>query len=152
MRVALAAMHTTRLAAVSLPLMLALAGASIGRAAGPAVTTWSGVYSTAQATEGESLYLDRCAECHQPDLSGGEDAPALSGAQFSARWNGRPLAQLFTLIRRSMPQNAPGSLTPAEGAALLAHLLERNGFPQGATPLPADASALAAIGFAAERP
>lgn len=121
-------------------------------AAGQTGTTWSGVYSAAQAMEGEGLFLDRCAECHQPDLSGGEDAPALAGAQFSAKWNGRPLAQLFTLMSRTMPQNAPGSLSPAECAAVLAHVLERNGFPQGAMPLPSDAAALATVTFTAGRP
>ncbi len=71
------------------------------------MTTWTGVYSGAQATEGEVTYLERCAGCHQPDLSGGEDGPQLAGAQFGAKWNDRTLGNLFDRMRRSMPQDEP---------------------------------------------
>jgi alcohol dehydrogenase (cytochrome c) len=135
----------------SLLVPTALATGVAGRAAGPELTTRSGVYSAAQAAEGEGVFLDRCAACHQPDLSGGEDAPALAGAQFSAKWNGRSLADLFALISRSMPQDAPGSLTPDDCAAVLAHMLDRNGFPRGTAPLANALPALGAITFSAEQ-
>lgn len=117
-----------------------------------AQSTWSGVFSPAQALDGESVYLDRCSGCHQPDLSGGEDAPALAGAQFAARWDGRTLDALFGLIRRSMPMDAPGSLSPAEGAAVVAYLLQQNGFPAGAAPLAAETQLLASVRFSARQP
>lgn len=130
-------------------LVAVLTGGAAAGAAGP-VTTGSGVYSAAQALDGERVFLDRCAGCHQPDLSGGEDAPALAGAQFAARWDGRTLADLFTVIDRSMPQDAPGSLDPAAAAALIAHILDRNGFPKGSAPLSSDLPSLAAVTFVAE--
>ncbi|MGE3579044.1 MAG: c-type cytochrome [Vicinamibacterales bacterium] len=133
--------------------LLAVAGATGALlSAQAATTTWSGVYTSAQASDGELVVLDRCAGCHQPDLSGGEDAPALAGAQFAAKWDGRGLGVLFSLIRRTMPMDAPGSLSAAESAAVIAHLLHQNGFPEGTAPLPLDAESLNAIRFSAHQP
>lgn len=115
-------------------------------------TTWSGVFTPTQAMAGESAYLERCAGCHQPDLSGGEDSPALAGPQFAARWDGRTLDAFFGLIRRSMPMDAPGSLSPAECAAVVAYVLQQNGFPAGASPLADQPQSLAGIRFAARQP
>ena len=118
-----------------------------GAASSQALTTWSGVYSAEQAAEGEAIYLERCATCHQPDLSGAEDAPQLAGALFGTKWNDRTLAELFELTRRTMPKDAPGGLTTKEYAQLLAHVLHRNGFPEGASPLSDRPDALKAIQF-----
>ena len=106
------------------------------------------MYTPAQAAAGEAIYLDRCAGCHQPDLSGGEDAPELAGAQFSARWNERTVGELFSRMRRTMPMDNPGSVTAAEYSQIIAHLLHRNGFPSGVSPLPDRQDALDAIRFA----
>jgi mono/diheme cytochrome c family protein len=115
-------------------------------------TTWSGVYSDAQERAGEATYFDRCVGCHQPDLSGGEDSPGLAGAQFGARWNGRTVGELFERMQRLMPEDAPGSLTSAEYAQLVAHLLRRNGFPKGELPLSDQQDVLMEIRFVALRP
>jgi quinoprotein glucose dehydrogenase len=116
------------------------------------MTTWTGVYSGAQAAQGEAIYLERCAGCHQPDLSGGEDAPPLAGAQFGAKWNDRTLGDLFERMRRSMPLDEPGSLTTTEYAQLIAHVLRRNGFPEGASALSERPAALNDIRFVTQRP
>jgi mono/diheme cytochrome c family protein len=118
-----------------------------GTASSQALTTWSGVYSAEQAADGEAIYLDRCATCHQPDLSGAEDAPQLAGALFGTKWNERTLDELFELMRKTMPKDAPGGLTTAEYAQLLAHVLQRNGFPEGKSPLSDHSDALKAIQF-----
>jgi cytochrome c553 len=127
-----------------------LCGAS---AASPqSITPWSGVYSSRQAAEGEAIYLDRCASCHLPDLSGSDDAPQLAGALFGAAWNDRTLADLFERMRRSMPKDEPGSLTTGKYAQLLAYVLRRNGFPEGASALSDRPDALRDIRFVIRPP
>ena len=115
-------------------------------------TTWTGVYSGAQVANGEAIYLDRCSGCHQPDLSGGEDAPELAGSQFGGTWNNRTLGELFERLQRSMPQDEPGSLTTTEYVQLIAFLLDRNGFPEGVSALPHQPEALRNIRFVVRRP
>lgn len=92
-----------------------------------------GIYSTAQAGAGARLYARECAQCHGPDLEGGEAAAALRGAAFRRRWAGRSLAELHELTRTRMPLTSPGSLADAQYLELLAFVLHRNGFPPGKT-------------------
>ena len=49
-----------------------------------------------------------CVACHP---RGTYTTPA-----FRTAWNGRPLSELFDLVREKMPKSDPGSLTPAEYA------------------------------------
>jgi mono/diheme cytochrome c family protein len=138
--------------------IIALASLSVvllcgaGAASQQSKTTWNGVYSGEQAAEGEAIYLERCAGCHQPDLSGGDDAPQLAGALFGVKWNDRTLAELFDRMRRTMPKDEPGSLTAAECAQLIAYLLRRNGFPEGASALSDRPDGLREIRFVVLRP
>ena len=53
------------------------AGALVARGQSP-VSIWDGVYTEAQAKEGETVYFSQCAECHGPDFAGREQAPALA--------------------------------------------------------------------------
>ena len=57
-------------------------------------------------------------------------APPLIGQRFNEAWSApnRTLDDLFFIIRSSMPKNAGGTLTPVQYAAVLAHMLERNGY------------------------
>ena len=106
-----------------------------------------GVYTAAQAERGSQRYTDACAHCHQPDLLGDprQEIPALAGDDFLVRWSNRNLGELFELIRRDMPADRPGTLEPDTCAAILAHVLNTNGFPAGHTALPADDDALTTI-------
>src|SRR5215217_817670 len=79
-------------------------------AAAVGTDVWSGVYSEAQAKRGEAEYADKCASCHAPDLTGIDQAPPLTGADFTANWNDLSLHDLFERIRISMPADKPGSL------------------------------------------
>lgn len=99
-------------------------------------------FSPAQAEAGAALFARACAACHGAALEGGA-APALAGAAFRRDWQGggRTVAELQDAIARTMPQNAPGSLAPAESLALTAFLLSRNGYAAGAEPLGPDALA-----------
>ena len=108
-------------------------------------TLWDGVYTDEQATRGEMLYAERCAKCHGDTLGGQESAPALTGTTFYSNWEGEMLEALFDRMRTTMPQDKPGSLSRAQNADILAHMLKAGGFPAGATPLNAQAGAMATI-------
>ena len=109
-------------------------------------SSWSGVYTTAQAAAGEKIYSDKCAGCHGADLAGIERAPALAGGTFLDSWHGSDLRRLLERID-TMPPAAPKSLSPAESVALLAFLLRAAEMPAGPAALPADRAQLAGITF-----
>jgi mono/diheme cytochrome c family protein len=115
-------------------------------------TTLDGVYSDAQATRGEAIYSSTCAGCHQPDLSGDGQTPALVGKDFNADWNDLALSDLFDRTRGTMPADKPGTLKPEPAADVIAYLLQKAGFPAGQTELPADSAALKAIKFVSPKP
>jgi len=107
-------------------------------------TTNDGVYSAAQATRGDALYQEQCAECHAEDLSGG-GAPALAGDEFIGYWDMTPVSDLVEKIVASMPATAPGSLTREQGADITAFMLQANKFPAGDADLSSDDETLQAI-------
>ena len=100
-------------------------------------TTMAGIYTTAQADRGEETYMGICVACH-PAGTYNTDA-------FKATWDGRPLADLFSLIATTMPKSDPASLSPQEYSQLVAYILKINNVPPGKTELPADARKLKAI-------
>jgi mono/diheme cytochrome c family protein len=108
-------------------------------------TIWDGVYSEEQAKRGEQLYAEHCARCHGDGLGGVESAPALTGPAFYANYEGEPLNALFERIRMSMPQDNPGSLSRAQNADIVSHLLRAGGYPAGSAALEGQASVLTAI-------
>jgi cytochrome c5 len=139
----------------------ALAGAAVfacvaitTRAQGPR-TLGDGVFTEAQAARGRAIYEKQCAACHGGALQGAQ-GPPLAGDVFLSRWHQRPLADLAGKIRATMPSDAPGGLTPAQSADLVAHLLKTGGFPAGPAELAADEAALQRIawptGLVAEPP
>lgn len=114
-------------------------------AATPApVSTRSGVYTDAQATDGGKLYAIRCAMCHGRQLEGSYEIPALQG-RFIANWSRAPLSNLNDYIARAMPQFAPGSLKPDETAQIIAYLLKENDLPAGSRSLPSGGAGMARI-------
>ena len=121
-------------------------------AAQTARTVWDGVYSEEQATRGATLYADRCARCHGDGLGGVESAPALTGSAFYANWEGETLESLFERMRSSMPADKPGSLSRAQNADVLAHMLKMGGYPAGATALDGQAGALTTIAIRMYKP
>jgi quinoprotein glucose dehydrogenase len=121
-------------------------------AAQTARTVWDGVYTDAQAKRGQALYIQECASCHAADLTGGEQAPPLAGADFIGPWNGLTVGGLFDRIRQTMPQDDPGKLSAREGADVVAFLLSANGFPPGKAELDDQTEALKQIRIVVERP
>ena len=110
-----------------------------GRPAGAAshgATRWQshgsvadGVFSSAQASRGEQTFRQVCAACH--------DTGEFSGGRFRLTWVGQTAGDLFDTIATLMPEGDPGSLRPAEYAAVVAYLLQLNGYPAGEADLPA---------------
>src|SRR5438067_7688450 len=72
-------------------------------------TIWDGVYTDAQATSGQAVYTQYCAQCHSTNLGGGanQGAPALKGDKFIEAWREDSLDSLFTKIRTTMPRRDP---------------------------------------------
>src|SRR5262245_13176744 len=86
---------------------------------GAAVTTvWDGVYTTAQAARGKTVYERACVNCHKPDLSGallgasagGGEPPPLKGNRFTQNFSEGTVRSLFSRISTE-PPNTPGSVT-----------------------------------------
>ena len=118
-------------------------------------TVWDGVYSAAQAARGKAAAAEHCAACHLEDLQGDPAitmAPALKGDEFLAKWDGMTLDELFTLIKTTMPQQTPGSLTDEIYRDALAFVLQVNSFPEGANELMADAATLKQIKIVKAKP
>ena len=106
-----------------------------------------GAFTAEQATAGRAIYQSTCAGCHLPDLKGSFEAPPLSGGNFMNMWRNRPVSDLFSRIRNSMPLTNPGSLSEQEAVNVVAYILQANGGSTGAQAL--TASALVPIGAVA---
>lgn len=114
----------------------------------PAPSLHGGIYTVEQADRGEVLYDARCTVCHGEIRAIVPGMAALLGDHtFRAKWRGRALGELFALIRDTMPQDAPGTLSPSESAAIVAYILSGNRLPAGETALPEDEAALSDIAF-----
>ena len=143
-----------KLATLALTAIVAIGTAALigSLAAQETKSQWDGVYSAEQAKRGESLYQEKCASCHGPDLTGGEMAPGLTGGDFTANWNDLSLGDLFERMRISMPQNNPGSLSRQQNADVLAFILQKGGYPAGKTDLPGQTEVLNMHKFLAQKP
>jgi mono/diheme cytochrome c family protein len=127
-------------AAASLAVALAgmwVAGATVASAQQSVATAapdGGGWYTPAQATSGQQLFNNYCAECHRPDLTGA-DGPALKGAAFLKTFGGQPLSDLYGVEHTTMPAVNPGSLPDTTLLPITAFILSQNGLPAGDTPL-----------------
>lgn len=124
------------------PLVLVAAaqtGAPTGPPGGADVTV-----TAAQAERGRVGYARACAGCHGDALHGdeGREVPPLEGPAFLTSWNGQPLGDLTSKIQRTMPADAPGTLRPADVAAIAAFVLRTNGVPEGTRDIADDPKAL----------
>ena len=130
---------------------LALVAGAVGavpaqEAAAPSVR--DGVYTVEQADRGEALYDDRCTVCHGAIRQFVPEMAALLGDHnFRNAWRGRSLGEMFGYIRETMPQDAPGTLTAAQTAEIVAHILRGNRLPAGETALSEDEGTLNGIPF-----
>ena len=90
-------------------------------------TTKSGVYSAEQADRGQLVYSGMCKNCHTPESH--------TASAFTAKWNGKPLLDLYYYIAEQMPKNAPGTLSEEEYVDVLTYVLKLNRMPAGSDEL-----------------
>jgi hypothetical protein len=106
----------------------------------PGKSTLSGVFTLEEADAGKELYMPLCSSCH---LSVNPHA----APEFRKKWTGRPLSELFTIMRATMPKNDPGSLADEDYAVILAYMLRLNKMPPGKAYLSTDTLELRKIRF-----
>jgi cytochrome c5 len=110
-------------------------------------SVWDGVYTDDQARRGEAHYARSCESCHGADLSGNpvDEIPALAWDAFLLHWNDKSIKDLYDAIKRSMPQDKPGSLNARAYVDVIAYVLQVNKFPSGARELGLNPDTLANI-------
>lgn len=111
-------------------------------------TVADGVYSAAQAQRGADLYKAQCAACHGAKLEG-LVGPMLAGADFVAAWGGRSVSELVDKIQKTMPLQAPGSLSQEQSIDIAAFMLQTSSFKAGQGALGAEQ--LAQVAFPGAR-
>jgi mono/diheme cytochrome c family protein len=129
-----------------------LAGGLWGSAAvaqAPATSVSSGVYTADQAKRGQTVYVEKCAQCHLEDLTGGT-SPPLAGSDFLNSVKGKTVGAVFEQVQMTMPFDSPGSLTAEQYAEVLAYVLSVNKFPSGDKELAHQIDALQQIVFDAQ--
>ncbi len=109
-------------------------------------STASGVFTAAQAKDGERAFQAKCATCHGADLhSTDPEAPDLTEGAFKFGWQGKTIANRFEQIRGSMPLGNARSLDDQTYIDIVAYILAFNGIPAGNQKLEPDVPALAKI-------
>lgn len=112
----------------------AVAGAPAARR-----TVLDGVFTAAQAARGRQVFQQSCASCHSP--------AEFSGPVFQRVWTNRSVGELYGVISTMMPQNDPGSLSPAAYADVITFFLMQNGYPDSENELVADPAVLERVIF-----
>ena len=133
-------------------LAMLLATASVGVHTQSSKSQWDGVFTEAQASRGEALYVDNCIMCHGTSLAGTILAPAVAGPAFLAKWNRRPLSLVFNIIQTQMPLNLSGHLSAQQNADVLAYMLKKSEIPAGERELSVRTETLNAITILEKRP
>ncbi|MER3405965.1 MAG: cytochrome C, partial [Chloroflexota bacterium] len=84
-----------------------------------------------QLTRGRQVFMQVCAACHGEDGQGQpEGGPAIIAAPSLVFY--ATAADLFDTIRRTMPENNPGSLSEQEYWDVVAYILAQSGLnPEG---------------------
>ena len=103
----------------------------------PTRLSTEGVYTAAQAAQGEERFAAECASCHQ--------ASVYTGRNFAVKWSGQTLADVYEQLSLAMPPANPGGLTPASYASIVAYFLSRSAHPEGEQELTADPALLRTI-------
>jgi len=117
-------------------LLMVVLGSSLLQGQSPKRSVWDGAYTAAQAERGQKAFNANCAGCHQADLSGKGEVPALRGDGFMERWHDYSVRPLFSMIRTEMPPlrfRTPDTKPLADETYIdiIAYLFKANGFPVG---------------------
>ena len=97
----------------------------------PPVNASNGLFSLSQVKQGSQLYATYCASCHGNELRGTEGGIALIGDRFMSKWQEQTLGTLYSLTKNTMPKTNPNSLDNGSYSALVAFMLNANGFTPG---------------------
>jgi mono/diheme cytochrome c family protein len=130
---------TARLAAAivgTTATLLLLAGRAA--VAQPIKTVWDGVFTAEQAARGQSSYPKACGSCHGTGLEGDGFAPPLIGESFTDRWQAGSVGDFLLIVKTTMPQDRPGSLSADAYADIVAYVLKMNNYPAGPNELSRD--------------
>jgi S-disulfanyl-L-cysteine oxidoreductase SoxD len=96
-----------------------------------------GVYSVDQAARGQKVFETTCTICH--------DTGRFTGKEFVAQWSGQPLYAFFDVMRKTMPEDNPGSLQVQQYADVVSYILQLNQFPSGAGELMGTEEAMSVV-------
>jgi mono/diheme cytochrome c family protein len=112
----------------------------VGRAAvaQPIKTVWDGVFTAEQAARGQSSYPKACGSCHGGGLEGDGFAPPLVGEAFTDRWQTGSVGDFLLIVKATMPQDRPASLSADTYADIVAYVLKMNNYPAGPSELNQD--------------
>jgi mono/diheme cytochrome c family protein len=126
---------TAALAACAMVIGVRVAASAVQ--AGAAKTTKDKIYSSAQATRGEAIYMKLCDTCHDPAKvkPGVKGGPVLSGDVFLTKWDGKDLDELLDEIEMNMPNDGSAVLDDKQTADVTAYILKTNAMPDGASDL-----------------
>ena len=91
-------------------------------------------FTAAQAANGAKIFSAQCSSCHGAKLEGGA-GPALAGSDFIAKWSGQTADDLHDIVSTQMPLTSPGSLSATEDLAVVAFILQSNGYTAGSDAL-----------------
>jgi len=94
-----------------------------------AANTTEGVFSEEQATRGEDVFWNICAECHFEEDFGGP---------FIQSWVGASVKDLVDEIVATMPEDNPGGLPAEQYVDVVAYMFKINGMPTGEDELTAE--------------
>jgi hypothetical protein len=100
------------------------------------------LYTAQQAERGSARYEAICLECHTK--------VEFTERPFLFAWEGSSVGQLYAYISENMPEDGPGSLPQSDYLALMAYVLQMNGYPAGDAELTADMERMRAVPFAAQ--
>jgi len=99
--------------------------------------TAAGTVAPSQVQRGEKTFRSQCLECHATKEFLKED--------FVKSWNGRPVFELFELIRTSMPEDTPGILSRQEYLDVVTYIAKLNGAPEGHSEIAPEDSIMKAL-------
>ena len=93
------------------------------------VNTTQGVFTEEQATRGEDVFWNICAECHFEEDFGGP---------FIQSWVGASVKDLVDEIVATMPEDNPGGLPAEQYLDVVTYMFKINGMPTGDDELATD--------------
>jgi len=113
---------------------------AVSAAPAPAAGGGEALFSVAQVNRGRDQFRSTCTECHT--------SAEFGDATFKNKWSRRNVGDLYEFILTSMPDDAPGILTPQQSVDLTTFILEMNGFQTGSATMDPDQAELDAISLA----